>query len=89
MSMYGVPTKRTRKKLSYADIDRNIKHAEHIEYLADCIVKLVEWRENHAEDENYPNSKDLLIFAFDKYEDLCNKREEVTMAPFCSFLNEV
>lgn len=87
--MYGVPTKRTQKNLSYADIDRNIKHAEHIKYLADCIVKLVEWRENHQEDENYPKSKDLLIFAFDKYEDLCNKPEDVKKVSFCGFLNDV
>lgn len=89
MSMYGTTTKRTRGNLSYSDIEWNIKHTTRIKSLEDSIVKMVEWRENHQEDENYSKSKDLLEYAFDKYNDLINGAPRKEESGFCSFLNEV
>lgn len=87
--MYGTTTKRTRKNLSYADIEWNIRHTNRIKTIEYSIVKLVEWRENHTEDENYPKSKDLLNEAFDRYNDMLDKHDYVTQQPFCGFLNDV
>lgn len=75
---------------SFETIKWDIEHTNVIAHLADDIVALVEWREEYPRtDKQYHESKDLLNYAFDKYEDLCNKRAEVTKVPFCGFLNEV
>lgn len=89
MSMYGTTTKRTRRKLSYADIEWNITHAVRIKILEDSIVKLVEWRGNHLEDDDYSKSKDLLNFAFDKYNDMLEGRGYDEKQTFCGVLNDV
>lgn len=79
-----------RKSKDFDTIKWNILHTTNIKHLEDDIVDLVEWREVYPRtDKQYHESKDLLNFAFDKYEDLCSNRADVTKSAFCGFLNEV
>lgn len=82
---------RTKKvRNTFETIKWNIEHTNNIEHLENDIVALVEWREQHPRtDKQYHESKDLLNFAFDKYEDMCSNRADVTKSPFCGFLYEV
>ena len=75
---------------TYKDIEYSIKSTNRVKCLESMIVKLVEWRESCPRtDKQYRESRDLLNFAFDKYEDLCSNRADVAKSTFCSFLNEV
>lgn len=79
-----------RKSKDFETIKWNIEHTNNIKHLENDIVELVEWREEYPRtDKQYHESKDLLNFAFDKYEDLCNNLADVTKATFCGFLNDV
>ena len=79
-----------RESKNFDTIKWNILHTNNIKHLEDDIVELVEWREEYPRtDKQYHESKDLLNFAFDKYNDLLNQKEESAKAPFCGFLNEV
>lgn len=83
----ALPKKESKR---FEEIKWSIEHTNNIRRLESDIVELVEWREEYPRtDKQYHESKDLLNFAFDKYEDLCNKREEITKSGFCSFLSEV
>ena len=79
-----------RESKKFETIKWNIEHTNNIGHLESDIVDLVEWREEYPRtDKQYHESKDLLNFAFDKYNDLLNQKEESMKAPFCAFLNEV
>lgn len=75
---------------SFDTIKWDIEHTNVIGHLEDDIVALVEWREKYPRtDKQYRESKDLLNFAFDKYNDLLEKKISAVNEPFCNFLNEV
>lgn len=75
---------------SFDTIKWDIEHTNVIKHLEDDIVALVEWREEYPRtDKQYRESKDLLNFAFDKYNDMLEKKMLAVNAPFCAFLNEV
>lgn len=75
---------------SFDTIKWDIEHTNVIGHLEDDIVALVEWREEYPRtDKQYRESRDLLNFAFDKYNDLLEKKILAVNEPFCNFLNEV
>lgn len=79
-----------KERNTFETIKWNIEHTKDIKHLERDIVALVEWREVYPRtDKQYRVSKDLLNFAFDKYEDLCNNRGCEAKTTFCGFLNEV
>lgn len=74
----------------FETIKWSIEHTNNIKHLESDIVALVEWREEYPRaDKQYRESKDLLNFAFDKHETLCNNLVDVKKTPFCGFLNDV
>lgn len=83
----SAPKKYTK---SFDTIKWDIEHTNVIGHLEDDIVALVEWREEYPRtDKQYRESRDLLNFAFDKYNDLLEKKILAVNEPFCNFLNEV
>lgn len=68
----------------------NIEHTNNIRHLESDIVALVEWREEYPRtDKQYHESRDLLEYAFDKYNDLINGAPRKEESGFCSFLSKV
>ena len=88
--MTNAGRKKDRKVKQYKDIEWNIKHTNRINYLEQSIVDLVEWREMTAQsDDNcdlYNKSRDLLDYAFDKYNDMLAGKVVESSKPFCEFL---
>lgn len=75
---------------TYKDIERAIHSTNRVKYLEFLIVALIEWRERYPRtDKQYRESRELLEYAFDKYNDLINGVTTGKESGFCSFLNEV
>ena len=75
---------------TYKDIECTIKSTNRVKCLESMIVKLVEWREEYPRtDKQYHESRDLLEYAFDKYNDLVIGEDREEDSGFCSFLNDV
>ena len=75
---------------TYKDIEYSIKSTNRVKCLESMIVELVEWREEYPRtDKQYHESRDLLEYAFDKYNDLINGAPRKEESSFCSFLKEV
>lgn len=75
---------------TYKDIECTIKSTNRVTCLESMIVKLVEWREEYPRtDKQYHESRDLLEYAFDKYNELINGTACKEESGFCSFLSDV
>lgn len=75
---------------TYKDIDWAIHSTNRAKYLEGLIVELIEWRESYPRtDKQYHESRDLLEYAFDKYNDLINGVSRKEDSGFCDFLNNV
>lgn len=75
---------------TYKDIEFSIKTTNRVKYLEMMIVELIEWRERYPRTDNqYHESRDLLEYAFDKYNDLINGTPRKEESGFCGFLKEV
>lgn len=75
---------------TYKDIEYSIKSTNRATYLECMIVKLIEWRESYPRtDKQYQESRDLLEYAFDKYNDLVIGEDREEDSGFCSFLSDV
>lgn len=74
----------------YKVIEYSIKSTNNVKYLGSMIVALIEWREAYPHtDKQYHESRDLLEYAFDKYNDMINGVSRKEDRWFCSFLSEV
>ena len=90
MSMYKTPSKRSGRKLIYKDIKWNIENTNVIKHMEQDIENLLRWREVNTNAPEYRESKDLLYYAFDRYEELIERRNEgPSGGGFCDFLKEV
>ena len=89
MSMYKTPSKRSGRKLNYKDIKWNIENTNVIKHMERDIENLLRWREVNPNAPEYRESKDLLYYAFDRYEELLARPEELSGGGFCDFLKEV
>lgn len=79
-----------KELITYKDIEYSIKSTNRVKYLESMIVALIEWRESYPRtDKQYHESRDLLEYAFDKYNDLINGAPRKEESGFCSFLSEV
>lgn len=75
---------------TYKDIEYSIKSTNRVTYLECMIVALIEWRESYPRtDKQYHESRDLLEYAFDKYNELINRTACKEESGFCSFLSDV
>lgn len=90
MSMYKTPSRRSGRKLNYKDIKWNIENTNVIKHMEQDIENLLRWREVNPNAPEYRESKDLLYYAFDRYEELLEQRSKaLSERGFCDFLKEV